>query len=211
MSVIGMKKTLNLHKYSLRVNKIIINWKIIIPICIAAIGLFFGCIAGKGERAVYLKVISFFKDAVINAPEQALLPEYIKYLIYPTIFAGILFFCGMSAYGGFIANLVPFVYLNIIGMISYYMYSTFNLKGLAYCVILLFPYTALSATGIILCASECFNMSDLIIKSISKNNKHTDYSFTEFYQKFFRNYFIIAVSAAVKILLDRLFIALFSF
>ena len=40
MAVIGTKKTLNLHKYSIKVNDFLSNWKIIIPVIFTFAGAF---------------------------------------------------------------------------------------------------------------------------------------------------------------------------
>lgn len=211
MSVTGIKKTLNLHKYSVRVNSIMLNWKIILPVICAVTGLFFGCLAAKGEGAVYKKTVSFFVRFILDSKTQNALTEIIKLLLFPSAFAALLFFTGLSAYGAIAANVFPAALMFITGMISCYMYSTYTLKGLAYCVIMIFPYAVLTAVGIILCASECIRMSELTLRAVSKTSKLSDYSFKIYCTQFLRNYLIIAAAAGLKYLLSRLFGGLFLF
>jgi len=208
---IGLKKTLNLHKYSVRVNDFVLNWKIVLPVIFSVAGLVTGCEMSKGEGGLYLKISEYFSQYVMNQPITMLVPYFLRCLVIPSVFVALLFFFGMSAYGGVFTNVFPFLYGFFTGTVSYYMYSTYTLKGLAYCVIMIFPYAVLSLIAIILCTTESINMSELILRSISKSNKFVDYSFKQYYLAYAKNYSIILLAAAVKIILDYLFGALFNF
>lgn len=211
MSTLSLKKTLNLHKYSVRVNDFVLNWKIIIPASFAVTGLIAGCLLGKGEGAVYLKITSYFSETVMSRQFEKILPYFLSCLIVPSVFCGLIFFFGLSAYGGVFTNFFPFVFGGGVGTVSYYMYSTYTLKGLAYCVILIFPYAVLCMISIVLCTSESISMSDVILRSISKNPKFPDYSFKQYYTGYLKNYVYILLAAALKIVLDYLFGAVFNF
>ena len=65
MSVIGTKKTLNLHKYSIKVNDFLSNWKIIIPVIFTFAGIISGCIGGKGEGRLYKVVADYFTNVIL--------------------------------------------------------------------------------------------------------------------------------------------------
>lgn len=207
----GIKRTLNLHKYSVRVNDIVLNWNIIIPVCFAITGLVIGCASGRGERALYLKIISLFRETVIGKTSVELIPDFIKSLLFPTVFTGLLFFAGLSAYGGIVSQLIPAGFTYFVGAVSYYMYTEYTLKGLAYCMIMIFPYAVLSAASIVLCSSECIKMSEIMLKSISKSNKMPDYSFTDYYRHFLKNYSLVIIASVVYIAVGNLFIGIFIF
>lgn len=211
MSFTGIKKTLNLHKYSVRVNSFVLNWKIVLPVICAVAGLILGCANAKGEGALYQKIISLFIRFVIEAKTQGTAAEIIKFLLLPTAFTALLFLTGLSAYGGLAANIFPALFTFITGLVSCYMYNTYTLKGLAFCVIMIFPYAVLSEAGIILCSAECINMSELTIRAVSKTTKLSDYSFKTYCTQFVRNYLIIIAGAGVKYLLNLLFSGLFVF
>ena len=211
MSTLGVKKTLNLHKYRVRVDEIVLNWKIIIPVIFALAGLIAGCMYAKGEGALYQKVTAFFLQSVVRQAVTSLVPYALRCLLVPTLFAGLLFFFGLSACGGFIANIFPFIFTFFTGMISYYMYLNYTLKGLAYCVIIIFPYAVFSLVAIILCTCESINMSEFVLRSISKSNKFSDYGFTAYYRSFLKNCTYILLAAGIKIVLEYLFGSLFVF
>lgn len=207
----GLKKTLNLHKYSIRVNNIFLNKKIITPTIFALLGLAAGCIYSKGDGAFYLKLTSWFSETVLNESLTALLPFALRLLLPPTLAVGLAFFFGLSAFGGFISNLLPSSYAFIVGIISCYMYKTYTLKGLAYCVIMLFPYAVLTLTSIIICTSESISMSEVILRCISRSNKFTDYSFSKYYKSLFKGYIYTIIAVGVKLVIDYLFGGLFAF
>lgn len=211
MAVIGFKKTLNLHKYSVKVNDFISNWKFILPVIFAISGLFIGCFTGKGQGGAYQKITEYFTSIISVNAGSTVLSEFIKALLLPTVFAAIAFFLGLCVFGGLIVNTVPMAYGFLIGVISYYLYLNYTLKGLAYCVILIFPYAVISLFAIIMFCRESISMSECLIKSISKSNKFCEYNFSVYYKKCLKNYLTIILSAIVKAVLDYLFIGLFSF
>ena len=211
MSALSLKKTLNLHKYSVRVNNFVLNWKIIIPVIFSVAGLIFGSTASEGDGRLYLKITEYFTQSVMSQPVVQLVPYFLRCLLMPSVLIAILFFFGLSAYGGVFTNLFPFIYGFVVGVISFYMYRTYTLKGLAYCVIMIFPYAVLSMIAIILCTSESISMSELILRSISKSNKFIDYSFKTYYTQYAKNYAFVLLAAALKIILDYLFGTLFNF
>ncbi len=211
MNKIALKKTLNLHRYSVRVTDFISDWKFIVPIISAIIGLTCGSIFSKGEGELYSRLGSYIDSYILNNSFENIYSAFIIYLLIPTIFAIVLFFCGLSVYGGIISNLIPAVYSLIIGIITYYLYSNYTLKGLAYCVIIIFPYAVLSVFSLILITSECISMSQALTKSLSKNTRGSNYSFNFYYKNCLKSYVFIIVAAVIKTVLDSLFISLFRF
>lgn len=205
-----LKKTLNLHKYSVRVNDFVLNRKIIVPVVFAIAGLFSGCLTGKGEGKLFLKITDMF-SSVLNKDFSAPLSSFLGSLLPPTVFVAVLFFLGLSAFGLFAVNFIPFSYSFIVGIISFYMYNSYTLKGLAYCVMLVFPYAVLSLTGLVLCSAESIGMSEFMLRCISKGTKLSDYSFKKYYTAYLKYYVYIILSAVIKTMLDYLFVGLFTF
>lgn len=210
MAVIGLKKTLNFHRYKLKLDDILSNWKIVIPTVFSIIGLILGCAAGKGEGGVYLKITEYIR-LFLDSGEASFTVVFFRYLFIPTALDVILFFLGLSLFGGAASNAVIFVFTYMIGTISYYMYNEYTLKGLAFCVILIYPYAVAALLGMILSCRETINMSELILKKISKSGKLTDYSFSDYYKSFLKYYIIIPISAALSALLEGLFGSIFVF
>lgn len=211
MALIGTKKTLNFHKYSLKATEIISNWKLFLPIIFSFAGIISGCIGGKGEGKLFLKITDYFTTVILTRDITSIGSEFLIYLIFPAVFLIVIFFLGLSVFGALITNVMPLIYGYIIGCISFFLYNEYTLKGLGYCIIMIFPYGTLCLLAIVLCCRESINMSEYIMKSISKTTKFPNYGFAVYYKSFFRNLIFIVGASALKTILEYLFGGLFAF
>ncbi len=211
MALIGTKKTLNFHKYSLKATEIMSNWKLFLPIIFTFAGIISGCIGGKGEGKLYLKITDYFTTVILTRDITSIGSEFLIYLIFPAVFLIVIFFLGLSVFGALITNVMPLIYGYIIGCISFFLYNEYTLKGLGYCIIMIFPYGTLCLLAIVLCCRESINMSEYIMKSISKTTKFPNYGFAVYYKSFFRNLIFIVGASALKTILEYLFGGLFAF
>ena len=211
MALIGTKKTLNFHKYSLKATEIMSNWKLFLPIIFSFAGIISGCFGGKGEGKLYLKITDYFTTVILTRDITSIGSEFLIYLIFPAVFLIVIFFLGLSVFGALITNVMPLIYGYIIGCISFFLYNEYTLKGLGYCIIMIFPYGTLCLLAIVLCCRESINMSEYIMKSISKTAKFPNYGFAVYYKSFFRNLIFIVGASALKTILEYLFGGLFAF
>lgn len=211
MALIGTKKTLNFHKYSLKATEIMSNWKLFLPIIFTFVGIISGCFGGKGEGKLFLKITDYFTTVILTRDITSIGSEFLIYLIFPAVFLIVIFFLGLSVFGALITNVMPLIYGYIIGCISFFLYNEYTLKGLGYCIIMIFPYGTLCLLAIVLCCRESINMSEYIMKSISKTTKFPNYGFAVYYKSFFRNLIFIVGASALKTILEYLFGGLFSF
>lgn len=211
MALIGTKKTLNFHKYSLKATEIMTNWKLFLPIIFTFAGIISGCIGGKGEGKLYLKITDYFTTVILTRDITSIGSEFLIYLIFPAVFLIVIFFLGLSVFGALITNVMPLIYGYILGCISFFLYNEYTLKGLGYCIIMIFPYGTLCLLAIVLCCRESINMSEYIMKSISKTTKFLNYGFAVYYKSFFRNLIFIVGASALKTILEYLFGGLFAF
>lgn len=213
MTKISIKKTLNLHKFNVEVAEIISNWKIIVPIVFAVMGLFVGTALSKGEGQLCKLLTTSIENILTDGTYTETYSAVVIYLMIPTFFAFLLFFCGLSVYGGLVSNFLIISYSMIIGFVSYYFYSNYSLKGLAYCVIIIFPYAILTLFSLILITGECINMSQVLTKNLSKNlrGRGKEYNFKFYYRNCMKSYCFIVLGTVIKIIIDSLFIGLFNF
>lgn len=211
MSVIGTKKTLNFHKYSLKATELLSNWKLFLPVIFAFGGIIAGCAGGKGEGRLFLRVTDYFTTVILSRDTVSLGSEFLIYLIFPAVFLIVIFFLGLSVLGSVITNAMPMIYGYAVGCITFFLYNEYTLKGLGYCIIMIFPYATLCLLAIVLCCRESINMSEYIMKSISKTAKFPNYGFAVYYKSFFRNCIFIVIASALKTVLEYLFGGLFAF
>lgn len=208
---IGIKRTFNLHKYSSQIKDIISEWKIIATIAVSMAGMIAGTLCEKGERGSFGEFPRIIFNYMINTDVSEIYTTFLYNLLLPTILFVVIFFCGLSAYGVLISYFIPFGYSMLIGMLTYYLYSDFMLKGLAFFVILILPFATLSLLGIVLMTVDSINMSQGVLNVLGNANKRYPYNFSIYYKSALRNYIIIIISAIIKTILDNLFIGIFSF
>lgn len=210
MSVIGFKKTLNLHKYNIKVKEILLNWNYILPLIFSLFGIAFGCWLGKGGRGLYLVLSKGYCDIFLEN-NLSIAADFIQSLLIATLFSAVLFFFGLCAFGSVISNTIPLLFGILIGVISYFFYQNYTLKGLAYCMILIFPYAVLSLYSIILCCRESISMANFILHKISSKERYIDYNFNAYITRFLKAYCYIPAAAVLKTILDYLFLDIFTF
>lgn len=213
MNNLNIKKTLNLRRFSVNIRKILSYYNLFIPIICSILGLFIGSCIAKGEGWLYISVEKYILAFVLNQNINDLKLYLLSQMILPTVFSIILFFCGLSVYGCMISNFIPLIYSIIIGIITYYFYSNYVLKGLAYCVIIVFPYAILSLFSLILISVESVSMSQVLSRNLinSNNYKTSDYNFRFYCKSCLKSYLFIIAATVIKTFIDYLFIDIFVF
>lgn len=188
------------------------EWKFMLPLLVSVIGIVSGTVLIRGESSLYNKAEYLIEEYLLTYNCTTVPIGFIIHLLVPTLFAVIIFFMGLSVYGGLIANVIPFLFSVLIGIITFYMYSEYTLKGLAYCVIMLLPYTTLSLYSLLLITSESICMSQYLLNLLStKRRKTPDYSINKYYINSIKSYVIIIIASVVKTGIEYLFVGLFRF
>lgn len=122
-------------------------------------GLFIGSYFYKKTDAEYL--VTIISDIEKDIP--SLLCE--KLAVYLLAYFFILF-SAFSLIGKYIVNLVPFFFGLINGLNEAYLIMTHSFKGIAYCMILLVPYTALILSLLLLMSDKASCLSSDIFHSV---------------------------------------------
>lgn len=187
------------------------DWKFIIPIIFSVAGIIFGSLTAKGERGIYLKLSELINQYILSDTSVSLYENLTVHLLLPTIFAVAIFFFGLSVYGCFTVNVIPLVYSFIVSMIVYFLFETYALKGLAYVAIMLLPYGILSLVALIMLTGESIGMSQLLVKTLGKSKRLSDYSFGVYYKNSLKYYLLIILAVAVRIIMYKLFSSIFVF
>ena len=212
MKKLDFKRTLNLHEYNMRFQRIFSDWKFMLPLSVSVIGILTGTALIRGESSLYNKAEYLIEEYLLANNYTTVPISIIIHLLIPTLLAVIIFFMGLSVYGGLISNVIPFIFSTFIGIITYYMYSEYTLKGLAYCVIMLLPYTTLSLYSLLLITAESICMSQYLLNLLSRKRRKTpDYSINKYYINSIKSYVIIIIASVVKTGIEYLFVGLFSF
>lgn len=211
MTRLGIKQTLNLHKYNISIKEFLGEWRILIAAAISLSGILLGTFWIKGEGELPEKITYILFEKLINNETQDMFISFIFNLLIPTAFFILVFFCGLSAYGNVLSYIIPLIYSTVIGMFTCQLYSEYKLKGLAAFVILILPFATLSLLGIILITVESVKMSQTVMNVLSNRPKRILYSFTMYYKNSLKSYVPIIMSSVLKTVLDKLFVGLISF
>ncbi len=206
-----IKKPLNLHRFSMKLNNFIPDWKFITPVIFSVAGIIFGSLTAKGERGIYLKLSELISRYILSETSITLHENFMIHLLLPTIFVVIIFFSGLSVYGCFAVNTIPLLYSFFASMIVYFLFDTYALKGLAYVAIMIIPYCILSLFSLITITGESISMSQLLIKTLGKSKRLNDYNFVTYYKNSLKYYLFIILAVAVRIIMHKLFSSIFIF
>lgn len=204
-------KPVNLHKFNIKFNSFMPDWKLITPVIFSVAGITCGSLAAKGERGIYLKLSELINQYIISDSGASLYESLTVNMLFPTLFAVVIFFSGLSVYGCFAVNAVPFLYSLFFGMVVYFFFDTYALKGLAYVTIMILPYCILSLVSLIKITGESISMSRLLIKTLEKSKRLNDYNFGLYYKNSLKYYLFIILAVAVKIIMHKLFSSIFVF
>ncbi len=168
--VISLRK---MHKAKIDIPKKtvdIINTDIIkfVYLIIAILSILLGCIIFKTEFNDNITLIcKNFIDKIVGGTYLEVFFEYIKNDI---IFFLIMFFFGTSIVGTPL-TIIPLIIKNsFIGYLSSYMYCEYDLKGILFSLVLLYPLFVVTTTSLIYAANESVYMSKFILNTLTKRN-----------------------------------------
>ena len=140
----------------------------IIYLIISIISILFGCIIYKTEVKESISLIcKAFIDKIIGGTYLEVSFEYIKNDI---IFFLIMFFLGTSIVGTPLTIIPLIIKSSFIGYLSSYMYCEYDLKGILFSLVLLYPLFVVTTTSLIYAANESVYMSKYILNTLIKRN-----------------------------------------
>lgn len=210
MQIKTYAKPIDLKILKDKTDKIFQNRKIVIPSIIAISGIFFGSFNAKGEGLLYKKITDIFIN-VLFSNEIKISQEFFNSLIIPMIIFFLEFVLGMSIIGTLIINVLPFCYGYLIGQITYFLYSTYSLKGLAYSVLILFPYAVITMLAIIMNCMTSIKLSQSLLGSVLKSGKNCFFEFKEYSICLLKYFIILLIGVVIKTVLSYFLSGFFNF
>ncbi len=117
------------------------------------------------------------------------------------IFLLLNFFIGTSFIGSTLSFLSPLLKCLYIGYFSGYLYNEFELKGVLFCLLLLYPSFAITTTSLIFASNENVYMSKYVYNCINSNNLSNDISIKLYLLRYLLLFIINIVCISVTSLL----------
>ena len=127
---------------------------------------------------------------------------FIFLLKFDCIFMIINFFVGTSFIGSILSFIFPMIKCIYIGFFSGYLYNEYELKGVLFCLLLLYPCFVITTTSLIFASNENVYMSQHIRNCITNKISTDDISI----KLFLLRYFILLIINVVCISITSLVI-----
>lgn len=141
--------------------------KIILTI-LSLLSIFAGCIIYKNSPVN--EVTSICNSFISLLQVNSYLEVFLYCLKLDLIYYLVMFFIGTSIVG-IPLTIFPLIFkCTCIGYLSSYMYCEYELKGILFCLILLYPFFTITTTSLIYSANESIYMSKYIYNSITNKN-----------------------------------------
>lgn len=140
----------------------------IVYLVISVISILLGCYIFKNYSNDFItEICGKFLSTIQNGTYLEVLSEYIKFDI---LFYIIMFFIGTSIVG-IPLTIFPLVIKGaFMGYLSSYMYCEYDLKGILFSLILLYPVFIITNTSLIYAANESIYMSKYLLNTITNKN-----------------------------------------
>ena len=157
---------------------------------------------GNLQSSILVDVIS---DKIYLLKSGTYLQIFLFLLKTEIIFFLIAMFVGTSFLGAPLTAIPILLRGLITGYIGSYMYNEFELKGVLFCLLFVFPYTAIATTSLIFASNESVYMSNKSFNTITNKNTADNISI----QLYLLRYLILIVVNSLCALLNSLLVVLF--
>lgn len=145
------------------------NRRILLMTVLFVVGLTLGAVNIKDSGStVFIKFVELFNSCMEVQREQSLLSTFLNSTFKFTIYIVIIYICGLCAIGSPMICAVPLLRGLGVGFISGYLYSTYALKGLGYCLLILYPGLLVSVFAMFMCCNEGIMMSYDLLLTVGK-------------------------------------------
>ncbi len=132
-----------------------------------------GCIIFKNNKIIPINELDSFIDFMQCNSFVSILIQFIKYEI---VFFILEFFIGTSIIGMPLVITPPIIKCFFIGYLSSYMYNQYSVKGILFCLILIYPFFAVTTSSLIFAADESIYMSKYLFDIAVKKNAYNNIS-----------------------------------
>lgn len=173
---------------------------------ITSVGIAVGVIFQALNDSVKSGTAEAFSLFYSENPQKSFFGIFASSFSVNALIAAILLFLGFCAVGFAFVYAVPFFSGLGIGAVCGYIYSSYLLKGVMYCAVLIFPTYLIEAFALILACNESVQMSLDILRLIRKNGDSEERIRTDL---FLLRYAVIMLISAISSLLYSIGVLLF--
>ena len=189
------------------------NRRILIMMLLFAAGMIIGAVSLKRADSYLSGAFSdMFSVYIRSKGSQSLGMNFINSLAVNAAFMLAVFVFGLCAVGLPLICILPIIRGVGIGMQSGYLYSNFALRGLGYCVLVIYPGLIPSIFALLLACSAGINSSyEMLLSLSSAKAQRGEGSIKIYCMRFLIICILIVLAAVTDAAASRLFCRLFSF
>ena len=208
-------KTLNFHQLNKRIRPIKpikSDWIIIMLIIIFFTGLLIGAYMIKnGENTFTSKIVESYTSFTEVSQSKSFTILFFKLFSIGSGVILLMYFTGLCALGIPFVTIIPFIAGLFIGIISGFYYKHYMLKGLGYCMIIIFPSMILFCASMLIACKGSIKMSRNMLNLLSMRRSQPQESFKSYTVNYLILILITALSCLVYTILTKLFSGIFGF
>lgn len=189
------------------------NRRILIMMLLFAAGMIIGAVSLKRADSYLSGAFSdMFSVYIRSRCSQSLGMNFINSLALNAAFMLAAFVFGLCAVGLPLICILPIIRGVGIGMLSGYLYSNFALRGLGYCVLVIYPGLIPAIFALLLACSAGINSSyEMLLSLSSAKAQRGEGSIKIYCMRFLIICILIVFAAVIDAAASRLFCRLFSF
>lgn len=202
------------HKIRITHNDLRNNLVFVVFFIILFIGIAIGSLNGKNADTELLKRLDFiFLTNFDIRCSQGVLATFISSFATAFIFLAVIFFLGLSLWGGIVVAAVPFFKGYGYGLSVGYLYFKYGFYGIMYNILVMLPGAFLCSAVIVAASQETFKNSFKFISYLKSSSAETDthIQIKRFMLSMLWCLFLAAVSAAVDMMFSLCFSWIFNF
>ena len=184
------------------------SWRIALLTSLLICGLMIGAFVIKNNNGIFSEqLVEIIKESISRKKDSGFLSLLIDSFIPNLMYMILCFSFGLCAVGIPAISVLPLIKGFSIGIISSYIYSCYSVKGVCYCLIILFPAQIISSALLIYAGNEGYYMSSELFTAVSKmSNTSENNSFRLYIVRFL----ILLAFSLIASLFDALLSILFS-
>ena len=185
----------NIEKNTVILNKFNEDKYKIFFLLLSIIGILLGAIFFRlNKNTELLEIVSNNFNALNSGNFELVIIFLLK---FDCLFLIISFFIGTSFIGSTLSFISPMLKCIYIGYLSGYLYTEYELKGVFFCLLLLYPCFTITTTSLIFASNENVYMCQYICKCLNGKNSTDNISIRLFVLRYFLLFIINVVCITI--------------
>lgn len=172
---------------------------------IIILGIVAGVIIQSFNTTLFRQNTEKFQEFLQVNAEKSFFELFIGDFSYNLIFIILPMFFGLCVAGFVFIYAVPFFKGLGIGATCALVYSSYALRGIGYCLIIIFPVALIQFIAIILSCSESYQMSTDLFSVIRKDNTAEEIKINLFFLRYLIIFFIMLIASLLYAICNQLF------